>query len=124
MALGFPEKAMLMPLMVGIPGSALGLYQLIVEWRQAAAQATTVVQQEARRRERSMLGWMLTFFAGILALGFLVAAPVLVFAFLRLGKSESMVVSGVSAAATWAVLFGLFETAFQIPLFGGLLLGA
>ncbi|NIW23511.1 MAG: hypothetical protein GWN29_02565, partial [Gammaproteobacteria bacterium] len=108
MALGFPEKARLMPLMVGIPGTLLGLFQLFVEWREASRQEIPVGDPDALVREREMFVWMLTFFAGILALGFVVAAPALVFAFLRLSKRESVTVSVVSAAATWAVLFGLF----------------
>lgn len=121
MALGFPEKARLMPLMVGIPGTVLGMFQLIVEWRDASRLEMPAGHREALSREREMFAWMLTFFAGILALGFVLAAPVLVFAFLRLGKRESVMVGVVGAAATWAVLFGLFETAFQIPLFDGFL---
>jgi hypothetical protein len=39
MALGFPEKARLMPLMVGIPGSVLGLIQLIAEIRHSVPQS-------------------------------------------------------------------------------------
>ena len=122
MALGFPDKARLMPLMVGMPGTLLGLFQLFVEWRDASRQEAPAGDQKALRREREMLVWILAFLTGILAFGFVVASPVLVYAFLRLGRRETLAVSSVGAVATWIVLIGLFETAFQIPLFDGFLL--
>jgi len=122
MALGFPEKARLMPLMVGVPGSVLGLAQLFIELRTALNRPPDLDagQGEAHGNERFMLAWTLLFFVGILAFGFLYAAPLLVFGFLCLGKKESLAVGLAGASATWAVLFGLFESVFQIPLFEGL----
>jgi hypothetical protein len=35
---------------------------------------------------------------------------------------ESLTIGVIGAVATWAVLYGLFETAFQIQLFNGLLI--
>ena len=118
MALGFPEKARLMPLMVGVPGSILGLVQLINEIR-AMPDATG---EEFSKAERSMFVWIFLYFFGILAFGFIYAAPVLVFAFLLIGRKESLPISLISAVATWAVLFGFFEKGFEIPLFTGLIL--
>ena len=117
MALGFPEKARLMPLMVGIPGSILGLVQLINEIR--ATSDTT--GDEFSKAERSMFVWIFLYFFGILTFGFIYAAPVLVFAFLLIGRKESLPISLISAVATWAVLFGFFEKGFEIPLFTGLI---
>ena len=125
MALGFPERASLMPLMVGVPGVLLALTQLIIEVRAtlAGAAATEETPVEVRRAERQMFTWLLLFFAGILVFGFLYAAPLLVFSFLWLAKREPVSSGLIGAAATWAVLYGLFETAFEIPLFDGLLAG-
>ncbi len=36
------------------------------------------------------------------------------------GKKESLLVALISAAGTWAVLFGFFEQVMEIPLFQGL----
>jgi hypothetical protein len=119
-ALGFPEKARLMPLMVGIPGSALGLVQLIVEVR--ASRDAEAEDMQRKRNERSMFVWIFLYFFGILGFGFIYAAPLLVFAFLFIGRKESLPISLISAAGTWAVLFGFFEKGFEIPLFTGLLL--
>ena len=121
MALGFPEKARLMPLMIGLPGSLLALIQVILELRTATAKAGDDTNPpEQQKAELHMFAWMFAFFSGILALGFVYAAPVLVFAFLYFGKSESVKVALVAALGTWVVLYGFFEKWFQIQLFTGL----
>ena len=123
LAFGFPPAARLMPLLAGIPGSALALICLGREVRGALEEAAPEAT-DARRAERAMLAWTLAFFAGILAAGFLFAAPVLVVAYLRFGARERWTVALASAAITWALLYGLFELAFRIPLFDGLLAAA
>lgn len=120
LALGFPEKARLMPLLVGIPGTVLGLVQLVLEVRTSAREAAADELAGISRAERDMFLWILLFFFGILAFGFTYASPVLVFAFLLIGRKESLPVALFSAAATWTVLFGVFEKGFEIPLFTGL----
>ena len=123
MAFGFPDRARLMPLMVGIPGAVLSLVQLLTELRATLDQAGETEERlrEALGAERQMFTWMFLFFFGILGFGFIYAAPLLVFGFLWFGKEESLKVAFVGAAATWGVLYGLFQTAFEIPLFQGLL---
>lgn len=121
LALGFPEKARLMPLLVGVPGSVLGLVQLINELRRSEEYVTSDAEAAAiHKAERSMLAWIFLFFLAILGFGFIYAAPVLVFAFLFYGKKESLRVGLISAVGTWAVLYGVFEMGFEIPLFPGL----
>lgn len=123
-ALSFPDKARLMPLIVGIPGTILALVQLLMELRSTLRQTaeTTELVPETIEAERQMFTWMFLFFFGILGFGFIYAAPLLVFGFLWFGKGESLKVGLVGGAATWGILYGLFETGFQIPLFDGLLL--
>jgi hypothetical protein len=123
MALGFPEKARLMPLMVGVPGSLLGLIQLIIEIRHSEPQTMPDAHvADMNKAERSMFVWIFLYFFGILGFGFIFAAPVLVFGFLYIGRKESFLISLISAVATWAVLFGFFEKGFEIPLFTGLII--
>ena len=123
LAFGFPPAARLMPLLSGVPGSVLALHCLGREIRHALAE-TAPSTAEARRVERAMLAWTFAFFVGILAAGFLVAVPALVGAYLRLGAKERWTIALTSAAATWAVLYGLFELTFGIPLFDGFLVAA
>lgn len=121
MSLGFTEKARLMPLLVGVPGSLLGIVQLINEIRHTVGRSVVEADAEAlTRAERNMFLWVFAFFFGLLGFGFIYAAPILVFAFMFLGKKESLLVALISAAGTWAVLFGFFEQIMEIPLFQGL----
>lgn len=123
-ALSFPAKARLMPLIVGVAGSVLALVQVVFEIR-TAAKAEPPAEgpgDDTQTAELAMLGWTLAFFFGILAFGFLYAAPILVFVFLYFGKDESVKVAIASAISTWVVLFGFFETWLGIPLFEGLVL--
>lgn len=122
MALGFTEKARLMPLLVGVPGTVLGMIELINEMRHAAKQAASGdCSDHVTAAERAMFGWVLVFFLGILGFGFIYAGPVLVFAFMLAGKKESLTVALISAVGAWAVLFGFFEQVMEIPLFPGLI---
>lgn len=123
-ALGFPEKARLMPLMVGVPGSLLGLVQLLLEIRTALAEQPQPSEKATaeRREEGRMFLWMFLFFLGILCFGFVYAAPLLVFGFLFLGKDESLLTAAAGAVGTWVVLYGVFEQWFEIQLFAGLVI--
>jgi hypothetical protein len=121
MALDFPPKARAMPLMVGIPGTSLALICLIKALR-VRSRETSDWKTEKNRDERQMLVWTVLYFLGILGFGFLYAAPLLVFAFLRFAKREAALAAVVGAVGTWAVLYGLFEVGFQIPLFDGLVI--
>lgn len=117
LALGFPDKARLMPLLVGVPGTLLAVVQLVNEIRHSESNSDDA---EFRAAERSMFAWVFLFFFGILGFGFTYAAPLLVFAFLIFGRGESLKIALVSAVATWIILFGFFENGMEIPLFPGL----
>lgn len=122
MALGFTDKARLMPLLVGIPGILLGFVQLTTEIRQSAQRSADEANSDAlSKAERNMFLWIFIFFFGLLGFGFIYAAPIVVFAFMYAGKNESLLVALISAAGTWAVLFGFFERVMEIPLFKGLI---
>lgn len=122
MALGFTEKARLMPLLFGIPGTVLGVFELISEMRHSVKQSADAAEGDAvSSAEVAMIGWVIAFFLGILCFGFIVAGPLLVLAFMLVGKKESLFVGLISAVGAWAVLFGFFEKAMEIPLFPGLI---
>lgn len=123
MALGFTDKAQLMPLLVGVPGTLLGIIQLINEIRYTKNQSSEEAASDALDdAERNMFMWIFVFFIGILCFGFTYAGPVLVFAFMFAGKKESLLVALISAVGTGVVLFGFFEQMMEIPLFQGLVL--
>ena len=131
LAFDFPSKGRLMPLMVGIPAVLLGLIQLILDYRAALAPAKSGTatdsapekqEKAGKKGEYQMIAWTTLFFVGIVLFGFVVASPVLVFAFLYFGSKESIKVSLISAVCTWAVIYFTFVKWFQISLFSGLIL--
>lgn len=77
----------------------------------------------AMRRTLIALGWLLAFFGGIWLLGFVVAVPVFVFAYLKFGGRESWVTSLGLAAAAWAGFYGLFVRLLHLPFLPGVLMG-
>lgn len=122
-ALGFTEKARLMPLLVGVPGTVLGVIQLFNEMQHSVRQVASGERTDVvTKAERAMIGWVLTFFVGILCFGFVYAGPLLVLAFMLAGKKESLLVGLISAVGTWGVLFMFFERTMEIPLFRGLII--
>ena len=49
------------------------------------------------------------------------AGPVLVFAFLLLGRGETLKVALISSLGICVVLYGFFEKTLEMPLFPGLI---
>jgi len=121
-ALGFPEKARMMPLLVGVPGTLLALAQFISDLRRVDPDRSFTEGALERRRERQMFGWLAAFLIGVLCFGFLVAAPLLVFAFLRVGQRESWAVALVSGVGVWLILYVAFTRALGLFLFEGMVL--
>jgi len=120
--LGYPDKARMMPLLVGIPGTLLALAQLIHDMRFRETETPTDESAGERRREIAMFGWLALFLAGIMGFGFIYAAPVLVLAFMRFGQKESWTVALAGGVGTWIILYGVFTRLLELFLFEGLLL--
>ena len=124
-ALDFPAKGRLMPLMISIPAIVLGLVQLVIEYRAVLSEvtvnqaATEKPENADKKGENQMIIWTTVFFIGILLFGFIYASPVLVFGFLYFGSKESIKVSLISAVATWTVMYFTFVEWFQMSLFQG-----
>ena len=122
LALGYPEKARMMPLLVGIPGTILALAQLVRDIRFPDMESLSEEAAGERRREIKMFLWLALFFTGVMCFGFLYAAPPLVFAFMRFGQKEPWRVALAGGAGTWAILYGIFTKMLDLFLFEGLLL--
>jgi hypothetical protein len=128
-ALAWPWKAKLFPLVIGIPLLCLALAEVL--WvllgsTSGAAAADFQHSQEhppevARRRTAIAVTWIGGFFVLILLLGFLIAVPLLVFAYLRLQGRESWLFSAAFTLAVWAAFYGLFDQLLHLPFPAGLL---
>jgi len=120
--MGYPEKARMLPLLVGIPGTVMALAQLIRDIRFPEVEALTEDSVATMRRETKMFLWLAIFFAAVMGFGFLYGAPVTVAAFLRIGQKESWAVALVGGVGVWVVLYGVFTKILELFLFDGLLL--
>jgi len=126
MAAGYPPTARFLPLVVGIPALGLTLVQLGIELARArrghATRAVPPAEDGARlRREAALFLWFGLLLGGVVLVGFAVAVPLFVAAFLRLREGESRTVAAGAAAAALAVLLGVFEYGLDLPLYRGLI---
>ena len=126
-ATGWPWKAALFPLVIGIPLFCLATTELL--WTlfgtppQAAANEVELsTDPAAQRRVVRVAGWMFAFFAAIALLGFPIAVPLFVFLYLKLEGGEGWVMSIVITLATAAVFYGLFDALLHLPFPSGWLL--
>jgi hypothetical protein len=116
--LNYPAEAASMPLFIGGIGAALSLLQLIVELR--ASRSSAHEEQIDLRKDLPIYLWVWAFVGAVVAFGFVLAAPVMLFAYLRWRSRESWWMCVLLSAAVFGVLYGLFETALGVPLFEGL----
>jgi hypothetical protein len=123
MVVGYPPEARLMPMIVSLAGATLSLVQL---WQSLAAGRRTScptrvgTDAPSRRREARLLAWFAGFLLGIVAFGFLTAAPAMVLGFLVIEQRERAILSGALAFGCLAVLYLVFERLLQLSLHRGL----
>jgi hypothetical protein len=126
MALGYAPKARYLPLLVSIPGTLMCLGQLLLDIRHARQARTSgsgaeeASEPAETAREIKMFAWLGIFFAGILAFGFLYAAPVVVAAYLKFGEREGWMTSVAAGVAAWLILYVVFGRLLELFLFEGL----
>ncbi len=124
MALSYPEKARFLPLLVSVPATVMCLVQLIFDVRSARQDRSPEYAAEAALeypREVRMFFWLAAFFIGVMCFGFLIAAPILVFAFLRFGEKETWVTAILGGLGAWIILYGVFTRVLELFLFEGFL---
>lgn len=122
MAVAYPADSRFLPFVIGLPAIALAGSQVIFEIiaaRRRRPDPSPRADTSRVIREGIIFGWFLTFVAAILLLGFLVAAPLAVFAFLRLQQGESWRLSLTLAGGAWLLLYLMFEKLLRLGLFGG-----
>jgi tetrahydromethanopterin S-methyltransferase subunit E len=117
--LNYPAEAASMPLFIGGIGAALSLLQLVVELR--ASRGAAHEEQIDLRKDLPIYLWVWAFVGAVVGFGFVIAAPIMLFAYLRWRSRESWWLCLLLSAAVFGVLYGLFETALGVPLFEGLL---
>ncbi len=131
MATAYPPDSRFLPFVVGLPAIVLAGIQVaaeIVAVLRARAQAPEAPAARPPAgpsrtvRELIIFGWFLGFVAAILLLGFLVAAPLSVLAFLRLQQREPWALSLALASGAWLLVYFVFQRLLRMVLFEGFLL--
>lgn len=145
MSFQFPADARMMPLVIGIPGIALCLFQLVLDAKAAEAEAfgyrfraapkagkpiepAVVVPAEEDefgphtvRGEITMWVYFVAFIAAVLTFGFYVSVPVMLITFLRREAEASWRMAlGLGLGAT-LVMYLMFAALLHIRLHPGFL---
>lgn len=119
-ALSFHPEARMMPLLVGVPGTILCFWQLLVELN--TEDGDTGDGKILSRSELTIAAWLLAFIAGIAALGFSLGTPLLVACYLYFVAKERLGTALIAGIFCFALVFGFFGRLMSIQLFEGLLL--
>ena len=119
-ATGWPWKAALFPLAVGIPLFCLAATELLWAFL-GAGEKREAPEPATQRRVALVAGWILAFFAAIVLLGFLAAVPLFLFLYLKLQAREGWALSIGLTAGAFAVFYGLFDALLHLPFPAGLL---
>ena len=122
-ALDWPWKAKLFPLVIGIPVFCLAtaevIWSLFGTARREAAMDYQLSEHlpagAALRRALHAAGWMVGFLVAIVAVGFLIAVPLFVFLYLKLQGREGWGMSVAITAGTWGFLYGVFDRLLHLP---------
>ena len=119
----YPREAGLVPLIVGIPATALAAWQL---WREVAKHRRTLDQPAdtgdrafGTPTERRSLAWVALFALMVLTGGFVVGGTIAVMACQRFWLRESWRTSVVGGAIALFVSYFCFERGLGLTLFSG-----
>jgi hypothetical protein len=115
-ALDWPPKARFFPLVMGIPLLALAAVQFVLDLRGRAA-----AEAHADRKVLAVFAWMAGFIVLVLLVGFPIAVPIFVFAYLAVHRAAGWKLAIALAAAAWAFLHLLFERLLHFPFDRGLI---
>ena len=128
---GWPIKAWLYPRVITIPLVALALVEtaLLLRGRESSESEpvpdiemdTSVDPSVATRRTLGVITWIAGFFAAVLLVGFQIAVPGFVFAYLRGAGREGWVLSIALALVAVLAFHMLFVSLLHLPLPPGLL---
>lgn len=124
-------ESRLLPLVVGsavFALSAIGLWREIAAENRREATVTrgeTVKKKEAGESWRGYLvagAWLMGFFLTIYLLGYIIAIPLFILAYMKSHGSKWLVAT-VFAIITSVIIYGVFRLALNIELYRGLIFG-
>lgn len=113
----YPPAAAEVPLLVGGCGAVLSLLQLIRELRASRAGTEDAIDLGT---DVPIYLWVWAFVIAVIALGFVVAVPVILFAYLYFRSHLSSWLSALLSISVVALLYVVFQVGIGVPLFEGL----
>ena len=120
-ASGWPFKAALFPLVLGIPLCALAIAQLVLELRGKAEGSGEAPAPGDGRRVAAVFAWMVAFIVLVLLAGFPIAVPVFVLSYLLVHRIAGPGFAIVLTVAAWGLFHLLFERLLHFPFETGLI---
>ena len=115
-ARGWPSKAALFPLAIGIPLFCLALIEAVWAYR---GRETEAAEEAAPRGTILPWAWMIGFLAMIVLLGFPIAVAVFLLVYMKMQAKEGWVFSIVLTALVWGAFHGLFDLMLHLPFPAG-----
>ena len=129
----WPFRTALFPRIIALPI----LFLAVIEWALSVwgsekeheghavdFQLTETVEPAlARKRTIAMIGWTLGFMVLILLVGFPLAVPIFVFAYLKIAGREPWTLTIILTAVAWLFMEGLFNRFLHIPFPEGVIFG-
>ena len=129
----WPFRTALFPRIIALPI----LFLAVIEWALSVwgsekeheghavdFQLTDTVEPAlARRRTIAIIVWTLGFLVLIVLVGFPLAVPIFVFAYLKIAGREPWMLTIFLTVAAWVFMEGLFDRFLHIPFPEGLLFG-
>jgi hypothetical protein len=122
----FPRVIALPSLFLALIESALSVWSIEGEREGHAVdfQPTDTVEPAlARKRTIAIIIWMLGFLVLILLVGFPLAVPIFVCAYLKIAGREAWTLTIVLTAISWLSMEGLFTRLLHLPFPDGLIFG-
>jgi len=114
---GWPRKAALFPLAIGIPVFCLAIIE--AGW---ALLGRPAAEEAVAGSGFLPWAWMIAFLAMIVLLGFPIAVAAFLLVYLKLQAREGWVFSVVVTALVWGAFHGLFDLMLHLPFPAGWLL--
>ena len=129
----WPFRTALFPRVIALPILLLALIELALSvWSSESEReghsvdfqfTDTVEPALARKRTIAITVWTLAFLALILLVGFPLAVPIFVFAYLKIAGREQWPLTLILTAISWLSMEGLFNRLLHLPFPEGLIFG-
>jgi hypothetical protein len=120
MALTLSSQAMLLPLIIGVPGVLLCMIAVLRELRSGFARPE--IDNPLSRREVGAMMWNAGVWLSALLFGFMVGAPLVTAGYFAAGLKKGVLCSVAGGFTCFLITWGLFDRLLDIQRFEGLLL--